>query len=924
MHVFKPLQTSLLYKTFEWEGRQRFAVSLLLGFTFDSDEAMLEQDLWAFIPSETGGGILDLCMPKPNGEVLVYGSCFAPGGAPVTESGVRLRLGPVDKKLLVYGDRYWRAMIGPSEPEPFRVMPLDYAHAFGGPGFEKNPIGKGMVEVDAYGEMRRPLPNIEDPRRVMTSSSERPEPAGFGPLDVAWETRASRLGTYDQKWIEERAPDYPLDLDWNHFNAAPDDQWVDEFFRGDEEFELVNMHPEKRVQKGALPGFRARCFVEKVLDGEEKRFEEVGMRPETVWFFPHLETGIVLYRGVTDISTDDASDIAHLVAAYENLADSARPQEHYVRAMANRVDPERAHLYMLNTTDLIPDGATCGYSAAAGVDITHEEEVAKQQEAEAEAMKAEAVAELETEKTRLQGLLTRLGVDPKPFIARFDNSAEREGRTASDWPEVAPKINAEIEEIAAKQELTPEDLAHIEDLLLSAEDLATEQDKAAKTLLSMLASHLDQYEGADGIKKRIVGVLEEMSAAPGFPRPPASEVEAKLYIHKPGEENLWTIVEEPDRGAEAGLLESGAEALILRLSESAEEMKSGYREQAHLLEKGVPSRQVTAGRVREAMLDLLRNRKSVAGGDFCGVDLSEQDLSGADLRGCYLEGANLSNAKLAGANLEGAILVFSNLSGCDLSGARLGGANLGAANLKDALIDGADTRGVQFAKSNLAGTKLTHCDLSDTDFSETVLEGTDFSGSTFSGAAFSELEMSRARFREATLPGSEFINCTLEGADFSGAELDESSWIECKMDSSDFTAARMSNTRFPGGTSLRYARFARAILETANLRDADLRGADFSEANLTMADFGNAAAEKTVFRGSVAKYAQFIGTDLGGADLSGINMMEGSLLKARLTSANLSDANCYGVEFMKATVGDTKFGRTILDMTKLEKWSPGR
>lgn len=924
MHVFKPLQSSLLYKTFEWEGRQRFAISLLLGFKFDSDEAMLEQDVWAFIPAETGGGILDLCMPKPNGEVLVYGSYYAPGGEPVTEGGVRLKLGPVDKKLLVYGDRYWRAMVGPSSPEPFRVMPLAYAYAFGGPGFNKNPVGKGMVEVDVYGEMRRPLPNIEDPSRVMTSSGEQPEPAGFGPLDVSWEARASRLGTYDQKWLEERAPEYPLDLDWNHFNAAPPDQWLEGFFRGDEPFELVNMHPEKRVMKGSLPGFRARCFVDKVTDGAENRFEEVGMRAETVWFFPHLETGIILYRGVTDITTDDASDIASLVAAYENMADPPRDRNHYQTALVNRTDPERAHVYMLNTADLIPSGATCGYSAAAGVDIAHEEEVAIQQEAQVEAMRAESIAELEAEKSRLQKLLAGLGIDPKPFVARFDGTEGRQEETISELSGTARKLNSEINEIVTKKDLSPEDLARFEDLLLSAEDIATEKEKAAKALLSMASSHLLDYQGADDIRNRIVSALAQMNETPRFPRPPVSEVEAKIYIHKPGDDIDWTVLEQADPKSESALIAGGAEAIILRLSESGEELKAGYREQAHLLEKGVPDRKVNSARVRDAMLELVRNRRRLAGGDFCGIDLSDQDLSGVDLSGCFLEDVNFSRAKLEGANLEGAILVYSNLSGCNLSGAKLSGANLGVANLKDAVFDGADLRGVQFSGSNLSGAKLTGCDLTDTDFSETVLIGTDFSGSAFAGATFSEQEMSRTRFSRATLPGSEFINCILDGADYSGALTDESSWIECKLDSADFTDARMTNTRFPGGTSLRHARFGRALLEAANLRDTDLYGADFTEANLTMADFGNARAEHTTFTRSVAKYAQFIGTDLGGADLSGINMMEGSLLKARLTSANLSDANCYGVEFMKATVGDTKFGRTILDMTKLEKWSPGR
>lgn len=920
MQVFKPLQTSLLYKTFEWEGKQRFAVSLLLGFPFDKEEALLEQDIWAFIPSEVGG-ILDLCMPKPNSEALVYGSYYAPGGTPVTEGGVRLKVGSIDKKLLVFGNRYWRAMIGPSAPEPFRVMPLDYEHAFGGPGFKKNPVGKGMVDVDVFGEMRRPLPNIEDPRKVMASSGERPDPAGVAPLDVAWEDRANRLGTYDQKWVEERAPEYALDLDWTHFNTAPADQWLDEFFRGDEEFELTNMHPETRVQKGKLPGFRARCFVEKQTE-DGSHFEEVGMRAETVWFFPHLETGIVLYRGVIDVSTDDASDVSYLLAAYENLSDLPRGTGHYMQALKNRLDPDRAQLYMLNTADLIPEGATCGYAATSGVDISHEEEVARNQEAEAEILKEETAAALETEKSRIEGLFKGLGIDPKPFVARFDGESGQ-GKAAS-LPESSAKLTTELDEIGSKPDLTPEDLERVEELLLSAEDLASEREKAAQTMLSMLSAHLTRQQGDEELKKRVTGALEAMCAPPQLPRPSEGEVETLLYIHQLGDDVGYSIVDSADTEARVRLHDGGAEGLIFRLNESGEELRAGYREQAHLLDKGVSPRKAAAERVRGALLDLVRRKQRVAGGDFCGIDLSGQDLTGVDLSDCFLEDVNLSNAKLAGANLEGVILAFANLSGCDLSSAKLKGANLGAANLSNACFDKADMREVQLGASRLSGARLTGCELTDADFTGANLTAADFSGASLAGAAFNELAMSGAKFINATLPGSEFINCDLEGSDFSGATLDESSWIECKMDGANFSEAKMTNTRFPGGTSLRRARFVRSLLDTANLRETQLEGADFTEANLTMADFGDAKAEKSVFTRSVAKYAQFIGADLGSADLTEMNMMEGSLLKARLTSANLSNANCYGVEFMKATVGDTQFGRAILDMTKLAKWSPGR
>ena len=110
MRVFKPLQLSLLHKTFGWENKNQFAVTLLLGFPFDSEqEVLLEQDLWKFLPDQLGSdAMLDLCMPKPQGEVLVYGNYYAPGGQAVSADQVHIKMGAVDKSLAVIGDRYCR------------------------------------------------------------------------------------------------------------------------------------------------------------------------------------------------------------------------------------------------------------------------------------------------------------------------------------------------------------------------------------------------------------------------------------------------------------------------------------------------------------------------------------------------------------------------------------------------------------------------------------------------------------------------------------------------------------------------------------------------------------------------------------------------------------------------------------------------
>jgi uncharacterized protein YjbI with pentapeptide repeats len=837
MKVFKPLQASLLHKTFEFKGKKQLAVSVLFGFPFDGSEPMLEPNLWKFIASEIGkNGILDLGMPKPNGEVLLHGKYFAPKGTSVTADSVRLKLGKIEKVLLVYGNRYWRVMLGPTEPEPIREMPLDYSNAFGGKGYAKNPIGKGMVDVDVFGEMRRPLPNVEYPDQVMSSSGQKPDPAGFGPLDMAWEFRTSKLGTYDDKWLRERWPAYPDDLNWNHFNAAPHDQWLDEYFSGTETFDLYNMHPDKPVVRGQLPPFRTRCFIKRASSGDGE-IDEIKMRAETVWLFPHAETGIVLYRGVIGIQTDDVSDVKNIIIGYENLTDPLRDTSHYANALTSRQVGEK----MLNTTDLIPNGATCGFGAVE---------------------------------------------EPESSSGSDNSGGSGDGGGGKS---------------------------------MGSTKTPAESKRAA---LIALSDKLAEIPGTDAARAKVGEEIMETYLPPLFPRPSEHARILNEYISEKNRMEELRVDIRRLGGNVSEIPDIDIEQSRVKLEEAARDMKECYRAQAHMLDEGRPSHEEHLKALREDLLKRFKSGEKLAGWDLAGVDLSKQDLSGIDFSGCYLEGVDFTDCKLIGANLERAILAFANLSSCDLSGANLKRANLGAANLTHAVFDGADLTETILARSLLTRAKLTNCNMTDVDMFEAGLGEADLSGSILPHTHFIDLHIARAKFIKTVLTGSTFSNCNLEDTDFSESVLDESTWIASWLDRANFSNARMTNSRFPGSSSLRDAKFVRAVLNSSNFRETDLSSVDFTEATLDMCDFSDSKARKARFTRATAKKAQFIGTDLSEADLSSMNLMEGTLMKARLTSATLRNANCYGVEFMNATVGKTDFSGAILYQTKLEHWRP--
>ena len=349
MKAVKDHQHGLLLNYFGLGDKYYLAVTVLSYFDFaDPDSPLKEQDMWPFVQGELGNEtIFDQAMPKPQGEVLLRSRCFAPGGQPVTACTAAFRVGTISKRLAVFGPRYWRGrgvgIQGISDPQPFTQMDLSYRHAFGGPDFPKNPVGMGLapVVIDT-GDSVVPLPTVENPDRLIGAPEDRPDPAGFGPYDIMWPQRSRKLGTYDDKWFQEKWPFYPDDMDWTYFNTAPDDQQMQTYFQGGEPLAAENLHPEKQVLKSRLPRLRQRIFVNQLLDLKnpkgETRFKEVQNNFETVWLFPHAEKGVAIYRGITEMADDEPRDIVHLFLATEGLEEPPRTIDHYWEVLQKRLD----------------------------------------------------------------------------------------------------------------------------------------------------------------------------------------------------------------------------------------------------------------------------------------------------------------------------------------------------------------------------------------------------------------------------------------------------------------------------------------------------------------------------------------------------------------------------------------------------------
>ncbi|UCG63877.1 MAG: DUF2169 domain-containing protein [Deltaproteobacteria bacterium] len=860
MKVIKPLNQGLLFKVFEDARKCYLSVAVFNFFPFEASSGLLSEiDMWKFVASELGkDAVLDMCMPKPKCEVLVVGKCFAPKGKPVPAYEVRLQIGPIDKTLNVYGDRFWKRKRGIlktiSDPLPFTEMDITYENAFGGPDYKKNPLGKGHAPVKTdSGDTVHPLPNIEDPRDLIDSPKKKPNPAGFAPIDLTWPQRFDKVGTYDEKWQTERFPGLAEDIDWTFFNAAPEDQHIDGYFKGSEPFNIKGMHPEKPLLEANLPGFKSRCFInQKTKRGEQ--FKEIDTRLDTVWLFPYAERGIAIYRGVSEVQTDDAEDVLHMLLAYERLTDKPRSFEHYREAFLKRIDEEKGYLHLLDEKDLIPPGEKSGFAALM------EEAGEKQKSVLAQNMAKRA----ERERQKAREMIKQMGLDPDQFI-----------------PEKPPE----------QQEFSIDNLAEIQEFAKKAEaDAMAKKAEMEQDLRKTLAAQGMDYDQVVEQAKRMGGGLPKFSAeknieqlrAAGFNDP---EMEKKLY-------------------------------------QAEETIKKAYRQFAHQFPPAPLPPAEEAARMREAVLAGYREGKTFAGQDLTGADLSNLDLKNIDLKDAMLEGANLSGADLSGADLSGCVLARADLTGARCAGAKMAEACLGAANLSGADFSGVELTKAAFGKADLTDADLSGTTMDGADFMEAKLSGATLSRTTLKETLFYENDLSRAVFAEADLSRSQFINANIEEADFSGATLSSAIFVGVRGGKTVFRGADMTKACAANETSFAGADFRGATLTQAGLRGCDFSGANFEGANLEMTDLSECNLKGANFYRAFARQARFEKSDLEGANMVSINLFEGSLHKARLVTTNLSGANLYGAEVFRAVFGETNLQGANLKKTKIEKWIP--
>jgi hypothetical protein len=272
-----------------WDRKQDFQITAVfkVGFEFALDgtitpltetPALVETDEHYGKALETSLKAANETVPfKEGGEVYLFGTAYPlVAGQNITEVGLGIAF-PDERKfkkvLRVFGKREWnRTMMNfvMSEPKALEPTPLKYEFAFGGRNpedkddeFPLNPVGLGFNDK-GWKLLNAELPRIEQAPYFVKGPSNKPPPAGFGPIPVFWQPRIAEIGEPVDELAEQGGCPYNEQVEKTLHNAAPPDQRFPKPFEGGEIVHLAGFFKElelKQVVRLRLPKVKPQLYT---------------------------------------------------------------------------------------------------------------------------------------------------------------------------------------------------------------------------------------------------------------------------------------------------------------------------------------------------------------------------------------------------------------------------------------------------------------------------------------------------------------------------------------------------------------------------------------------------------------------------------------------------------------------------------------
>ncbi|KRR02100.1 hypothetical protein CP49_04780 [Bradyrhizobium valentinum] len=935
-----------------------------------------EQELWMMAAKELPpGNPLDIGMPKPQAEVLIGGHAAAPEGRPTERMMLGWTLGPMQKHLLVTGDRYWQMTASgwrPTAAQPFRQMQLTRQRAFGGPGYAANPVGAG------HGALRRSmagelvaLPNVENPEHAIQFIETIAPPAAFGPMALDDKERLRYAGTYDAAWLKSVAPALASDADPRLFLFAPPDQRMAGFIAGGEPYALQNFSAEHPLIEGRLPAFRVRCFVG--WSDATRGVTELPTRIDTLWLFAGARRGVMIYRTATAVQELDGSDVGDIMVAYEQQGEPARPFDHYLNVRQLRLDPTSAARYAFSEHQLAPEisaaererrAARRRYLAEqraarqlasmrwaleqefAGIELPPSlrptieipsiepssiPELLPEELESGEIELAEILDALETVQAKAESDLDKLDAQYQPVRAAYEKIASRNAASsdidallaAIGSTDAAQSMDASFEQAPPFPALPDTDPALIGDI----EDKLARAKNWRREILGAAAQPLDEQKQSELAHARFFNL------AAGRPLEPIRNAISDGAFSLPDipalvlpEETRSLTPEAPPRLTIDDILAqieaSGTPPDVAQRAHTAlADAEAALRRALPALPSyDRPPFEALNAPHQTASADEPEGRIAAAKTEATKaltvlrteIDKAEGQLAAG------MAAARLASPKPLRPETMLAPAVARTLG--DLveeefrRGGTVAGRDLAGADLSGRRFVNADFSGAFLERAKLSGTNLAGAKLMKAALSGATLINADLSATDLTEANLGEADCRGTRFAGSQLVRTNLLGARMVGASFDQARLGELQFLRVPMIGATFRSAQIHQCSFIKA-ALENSVWGDAVLERGQFMDLSLSGASFAGARLKQTCFLKVAAPQLDLSSSQFDQVSFIGDiDLRDARFGRSSAEALSFQAADLTGTDFTMARLNGVYFGKSTLA-----RAIFRMTSLKR-----
>ncbi|MEM9696830.1 MAG: pentapeptide repeat-containing protein, partial [Myxococcota bacterium] len=559
--------------------------------------------------------------------------------------------------------------------------------------------------------------------------------------------------------LENRFPYYAEDFDWRHFQAAPADQWIKGFWKGDESLVLTNLHPEHPVLEMQLPGLRIRAFV----NDDRAAFREVEMMLDTIFIHGDESYVTLTWRGLTPVRKRLATDVKSVLFAQEALTDRPESVEVYRdRLAAFEADPlqldERLPKEMKQMLAELEDKTSAG-----------DDEVRS--------------AEVQRIADRIQ---EAIGGVEKEQQAVIINLLERK---VQEDPNAAGALRAALDSAEGEADAVPPYVP----------GAAGARPRAyVRQELSLL------YQQLEPVRRGLQHMLAE--APPG--KKPA--VQAKLDHVEGRLEQL----KNPDLLA--------LDPTLRYVDRTGDVDTSRLVPGADLTGEDLSERDFRGIDLRGATLDgAVLTKANLQGANLAGASLKGTVLYRANLRDAHLKGADLSLCNAAAAELENADLAGCNLFEAYFKGAHMQGAMLARAYGRYAGFVEAQLQDASFTEANLPDADFREADFTGANFSGVTIHKGLFYKAKGRAARFNRAELDHSTFIESELSEASFSEGRGERTSFLKSTLDKAHFDYASMPSAFFDQSKAPGANF-FAADLKDARFCQAVLNEASFEKANL------------------------------------------------------------------------------------------------------